>query len=320
MISKKDLICYLKNDWHLVKSDAFIKCLVNPLSKMFNVTLKQFDFEDLLQQKEKIIIFLFIPTFLDNQECRTYITQNSNMNRYFWVPMWDWIHVWGVKEWELIPKNMGIICFCYKLYLFLKQIKRLRVLYLKFYHRPYDPVSYDHGVVLAYWNRTNLYSKEFLIELCKNLRATRFLYLDKLDPDYEKRFELPEKIENTKVVVYKNWANSEEYQHILSESNVFLCPRNVEGVGLSFIEQFSRGSVCFSVDHATMNEYIKHKCNGYLFSNLETNDVNWSEVRNLNLKKVSKQVRKDANIGYRIWVLYHQQRLFSFILQDVSHV
>ncbi len=53
---------------------------------------------------------------------------------------------------------------------------------------------------------------------------------------------------------------------IVSACNVYIAPRLFEGIGFSFLEAMSMGKAVIAADHPTMNEYIIHGVNGYLFS------------------------------------------------------
>lgn len=313
MLPKKIVICYVNSDWHLTKSDAFLKSVINPLKKFFTVYVKKFNLARFLEVRDTYIIFLFIPTYMRNYEkIREYILSNENNNTYFLVPMWDWVYTWNMNTWELIPKNMKIISFCEQLYLLLRKYGYENILYVKYFHQPYNPVNFSGGRILSYWNRTNLYSKEFLLRLCEVLYIEKFLYLEKLDPWHEKMFELPNKYNKTKIITYRGWNSRREYHNILRVSNTFLCPRLREGIGLSFIEQLSRGSVCFAMNEPTMNEYIKHKETGYLFNTLHPDSIDWNEIQSLNIEKLSQNTLSFAVSGYNMWNFY-ESRLVDFI-------
>ena len=120
------------------------------------------------------------------------------------------------------------------------------------------------------------------------------------------------------------------YFHTTREANIYIAPRSVEGVGLTFIEALSRGSAVVAYDGPTMNEYIRHKKNGYLcgnayaarrFSRLSWPTVRhhgqedirpesafglsdnqpWKEMAALDWEKLGRQAAKDHREGFANW-------------------
>jgi glycosyltransferase involved in cell wall biosynthesis len=121
------------------------------------------------------------------------------------------------------------------------------------------------------------------------------------------------------------------YFNIASEANIYIAPRSVEGVGLTFIEALSRGSAVVAYNGPTMNEYIRHKENGYLCSNVYaarwpsrlrrlpakligqqtprplpdftlSDHQPWEDIASLNWEKLGRQAAADHRDGYAAWL------------------
>lgn len=87
--------------------------------------------------------------------------------------------------------------------------------------------------------------------------------------------------------------NPEIYNEFLSKSNVFLCPRKTEGIGLAMIEALARGMCVIANDAPTANEYIIHNVNGLLI------DYNQSPFLDLDLSKARRMGEKAREIWLR---------------------
>ena len=69
---------------------------------------------------------------------------------------------------------------------------------------------------------------------------------------------------------------------MLASANVFIAPRQAEGIGHAFLEAMAEGMVIVSNDAPTHSEYISHGLNGLLFSNRAALDIGLSsEMGNL---------------------------------------
>ena len=69
-----------------------------------------------------------------------------------------------------------------------------------------------------------------------------------------------------KLAFATDWVDArQDYLKYLNQANIFIAPRAAEGVGLSFVEALARGCAVFAYDAPTMNEYITHKADGFLF-------------------------------------------------------
>jgi len=58
----------------------------------------------------------------------------------------------------------------------------------------------------------------------------------------------------------------DDYLALLDEVDFFVAPRKYEGIGMTFLEALARGKTVIAADRPTMNEYISHGDNGFLFS------------------------------------------------------
>lgn len=242
--------------WHLSKSDAFRDLLVDALSDKIEVELTDIDNWEKSTQPQ---IFCQIP--LPEEVLR------DKKSKPIWIPMWD--NVWDYPQswWDALPKHVRIVCFSKELYSRVKAAG-LDAIHLTYYKDPLQlPAVSWNKVTIFYWNRTGLLSPEFLLKLCKILKADKLIFRPDIDPGIsdEYYFELPSKIGATNIEVIHETDRTNAYKK-MSEANIYLSPRKLEGVGMTFIEALSRGMGVIAYDGPTMNEYIEHGTNGYLCS------------------------------------------------------
>lgn len=96
------------------------------------------------------------------------------------------------------------------------------------------------------------------------------------------------------------WFEQKEQLFQQIEKNAFyMAPRFYEGIGMSFLDAMAMGRCVIAHDAPTMNEYIKHKENGLLYSWNDLADID----EGLNLSLSSNDIRE------------MQQNAYSTILQ-----
>ena len=81
---------------------------------------------------------------------------------------------------------------------------------------------------------------------------------------------------------------------------------------MSFIEAFAYGSVVLAYNDGTMNEYIQHGYNGYLFDENTKGVLDFS-----NIYEVTRNSKKVAAEGYGKW-LENESRVVDFVRTSAS--
>jgi glycosyltransferase involved in cell wall biosynthesis len=94
------------------------------------------------------------------------------------------------------------------------------------------------------------------------------------DPGFESSEIQPEDVKKYHIQFVEKWGSREDYWDTLNQCNVYIAPRVTEGIGMSFLEAMAMGIAVAAADKPTMNEYISHGDNGFLFdmSNLQPLD------------------------------------------------
>jgi glycosyltransferase involved in cell wall biosynthesis len=331
-------------NYHIKYSKSHETLVVNPLKNYLNVQFRQWDgtseidgLSHLINRKLPLIFFQYPPS--------SEIINNSNAN-IIWIPMWDHIRNHPATFWKGMSKKVKIVAFS-------KNVENLaekygfRILGLKYFSKPEDiDRRKENKRILHYWNRTGLYSPEFITSLCRSLKADVLIFQSSLDPGISEKYyyKMPTDIGNTKIIELKGHLDRKKYEAIIRTANIFLAPRMYEGVGISFLEAISRGSFVIGYDAPTMNEYIVHKQTGFLIkrerniiplvkdvinksllyiSNQQTDSQHhlingnsrlWDEISELDIEKIKANVRDNNQIGFENWTK-HLSEYAEFISQ-----
>ncbi|MDD2765435.1 MAG: glycosyltransferase [Opitutaceae bacterium] len=254
--------------------------------------------------------------------------------RIVWLPMWDDARHFAPGWWSTLPKkNFRVVAYA-------EPVRReaaragLPTLRVRFHKDPAaaPAARWDHRRVLFYWNRTGLAGPEFLERLCRETCANRLIFRAAADPgSTQGAYELPTRFGATDVTTLGGFGTKEDYEALLREANLFLAPRLYEGVGLTFLEAMSRGCAVLAHDSPTMNEYIVHRRNGWLFPSIRPPlwrerlhagahrrwprlvppaggattlglDQDWATLRRTDWPALGRTARDDQAVGHRAWL------------------
>jgi FkbM family methyltransferase len=161
-------------------------------------------------------------------------------------------------------------------------------------------------------NAIFLYTRNAIINInvCKQLLGDKKvkMHIHKtIDPGQE--YLAPTKEDEKKYkITYSEWFEKKEDKWKLAEkSALFLCPRPTEGIGQGEIEGLAIGRAIISVDAPTINEYIVHNVNGYLYDLNDPKPIDFSNVR-----EVQKNAYQSCVDGYNKWLI-EKPNILTFI-------
>lgn len=231
-------------------------------------------------------------------------------SKIIWAPMYD-----GEKFNHLLWKNLAklplkIVCFSNKIYQHSNQyeIEAINVAYF------FDPAKYRTNIPVKgnrffFWYRGDLGFNE-IKKIIKPEDVDSFVYKSTPDPFKKKEVISREDIENYKIKILEtDFIPKEDYLKILSECNIYISPRKKEGIGMSFLEVMAMGYIIIGYDDATMNEYLIHNSNGYLFNEGST----FIDLKNIG--HVRENSIDSAKKGYLKWE-NGKENIINFILSE----
>ena len=226
-----------------------------------------------------------------------------------WFPMWD--SVWRTKnsEWlkyQTLP--IKIVCFSKLLYDKLHKLG-FDCAYFQYFIDPQSvqPVTDYNTKRVYFWNRIEEINWDIVKKLLGNTPIDSFTFMAVPDPNYNPQIPSGEDIKRYNIQIYDRFLNLEEYLNLVSKANIYIAPRKFEGIGMTFLEALCRGQFVIAPNFATMNEYIVHEENGYLYdlNNLQEIDFDDFEI-------IGKEARVRAIEGYKKW--QHQEiELIKFV-------
>ncbi|TVM15203.1 hypothetical protein DPQ33_16045 [Oceanidesulfovibrio indonesiensis] len=179
----------------------------------------------------------------------------------------------------------------------------------------WDESTRDFSTLRGFlWERSNIRACT-LAEVVETKAFDKLHFHQALDPFFS-CMSVPEELETTCKVTVSEWFDSkEDFQSVVEQANVFIAPRPLEGIGMSFLEAMCLGMCIVAPNLPTMNEYIRHGENGLLYD-IAMEDKVKPVCRNgvcrplmkdgpfslENAAAMGAQARKDAEAGYAKWL------------------
>lgn len=311
--------------WHVVRSPAFVDMLVEPLRAFAKIELTAWEPGTPVDFDQPLVFCQIPPPPEILAEPRAKI---------IWLPMWDDARHYSPRWWATLPPGRVRIA-AYAAPVHREAVRAgLPTLRVNFYKDPAErpAARWDRGRTLFYWNRTGLADRNFLARLCSELSLDRLIFGSATDPGSEQHaYTLPALLGSTKVTTFGAFLPRADYEALLSEANLYFAPRLYEGVGMTVLEAMGSGCAVLAHDTPTMNEYIAHRHNGWLFPSIRPPlwrerlqsglhrrfprvipaahpastlplDQEWSALRRTDWAQLGQQARRDQATGHQIWL------------------
>lgn len=245
----------------------------------------EIDWKSLDKSYEAIVFFQMFPS---SEKFK--LISNKNI---VYLPMYDHVVKWNFSDW-LLCKNVKMLNFSQKLHN--KLIKYgFNSTLVKYFVEPKEfcPGNPDE---VFFWQRQ---TKLNIDTVRKMLGGSNYkIHIHKaMDPGHE--FKQPRKEDEEKYhISYSEWFETkEQFDNCLKSKGIYISPRMLEGIGMSFLEAMAMGKLVIANNQITMNEYIKNGETGYL--------CNFKFPKNLKLKNI-EQIQKNtyeyAKNGYQNWL------------------
>ena len=285
-------ILYIGHSYHKkTKSTQFIIDILSKKYKLdvfFNETWengKGLDFSEIENKDYEAIIFLqLLPPF-------NYINKFKCKNLIY-IPMYDHSGLWNKSKWTFL-KRFKIINFSKTLHE--KHLKwGLNSILVK-YFTPVEEFCEGNPDEIFFWQRQTNFNFETLKKLMGD-KVFKVHIHKALDPNQE--FLQPSKEDEEKYsITYSTWFDSKvQMWNFIKKKGIYVAPRPLEGIGMSFLEAMSLGKAVIANDAPTMNEYIENNVNGYLFNLDDPKPIDFS-----NISQVQKNTYEYMKQGQTIW-------------------
>ena len=136
--------------------------------------------------------------------------------------------------------------------------------YIQFFPKPSEDTHEGDDHSVFFWNRREAINVNLVGKLFAKY-PLKLLHIHKaLDPNQV--YEEPKK-QYAEHIEYSTWYEQKaEMIKDIEKCAFYISPREKEGIGMSFLEAMAMGRVVVAPNQATMNEYIRHGENGYLYN------------------------------------------------------
>jgi len=236
---------------------------------------------------------------------------SSKCQNIILVPMYDHIYSFQKDSWEPYL-NYKILSFSNKLHQIILDLNGIS-LHVQYYPEPsknFVTLKQKKRLKFFFWQR----SRELNFELIKKIihkDDVETFYFHRMTENIAKDmwFEEPNKNDiNNYNIKFSSWFNTkEDLTKLIEECDIYIVPRLFEGIGMAFLEAMSMGKCVISPDFPTMNEYIIHNTNGFLF------DINKPTYINLaNYQILGNNAKNTIAHGYKRW-LNDEKKIIDYI-------
>ncbi len=171
-------------------------------------------------------------------------------------------------------------------------------LYAKYFPDPtYFERSREDAKGLFYWRRTDFLSWNLVKKIIGEQDAAIPIHCHTaIDPGFSKEY-IPKSDIQKYNMSFSDWfEGKDQYLSMVSSKQLFVAPREYEGIGFSFLEAMSMGKAVIANDMPTMNEYIEHETTGYLFRNANPEFIDLSRA-----KEIGENARESVYEGWKVW-------------------
>jgi hypothetical protein len=225
------------------------------------------------------------------------------------VPMYDAMLVNQTFYWDDRFLHARCVSFSRRLHREL-QIRGVNSEYFKFFPDPsrFETVA-DFGELKPYfWYRTSAIDLAQVLPFCKENSFKQLTVHNAPDPG-QPQLDISKFDGVLPRLKMSSWYNThDEYRSELLQHNVYFAPRDVEGIGFSFLEAMASGMCVVAPNRPTMNEYIADGTNGLLYSVEKRFPVDFSRA-----KEIGARGRETIERGYASWQK-QKRRLVDFLI------
>lgn len=304
---KKKLL-YVGHAYHnKTKSTHF---LLDMFAEIYEVI--KFDFDPYCDSFEKfeelagnvfdiVILFQIMPSL-------SYLKKYIKSDKFIFFPMYDGAPPLTDDIWYEY-KDCNIINFSKTLHDECKRVG-LSSYYIQYFPKPEPIENWGDEFSIFLWQRLEKISPNLLEKLLEPEKIN-MLYLHQV-PDPSQKVIEPSESWNNKVKISKWFDTKEELKAQIAQASIYIAPRHLEGIGMSFLEAMAMGRCVIAPNNPTMNEYIKDGITGFLY------DVtNPQKIELKNIRKIQRNTFEYIEKGYKKWEK-SKYKILDWLESDVN--
>jgi glycosyltransferase involved in cell wall biosynthesis len=236
------------------------------------------------EQYSQIIFYQILPY--------RHILKNKRIKKVIFITMYDSVDFNSItKNFYSNFNKIIFINFSKKIHNKLLNLG-LQTHYFQYFPAPQEKCFGDKNK-LFFWQRRNEINLDLVEKLFANYPINIHLH-QALDPHQLIYKPSEEQIKKFQLVSSSWFDSKEEFLLAIKDKALFIAPRLKEGIGMSFLEAMAMGKIVIANNNATMNEYIQHGVNGYLFDYKNPKPLIFD-----NLEKIHENAYKTIEEGYK---------------------
>lgn len=187
--------------------------------------------------------------------------------------------------------------------------------YIQYFPKPCSVANWGDEHALFFWQRLSFLNIGTLSKAARLLDIRKIHLHNAPDPGHSivpyKVYQNPARETDESAFLQRitfsesTWfENKQELTNVMEGSALYMAPRHLEGIGMSFLEAMAHGRCVIAPDNATMNEYITHGVNGLLYEWEKYSELHCGkaiDVPQLSLQEMQQNAYQTIKDGYARW-------------------
>lgn len=313
-------ICYIGHEYHKkTASTNFMADMLQAHATEFHrrdtvpdpATLAAFDL-DALEAENYDLICVFQIEMLAKT-----IAERRLAKRLVFVPMYDGCRKLGEDYWKAFADrdDVRVINFSTTLH---HRIANWGVSSFMFRYFPkpapqhvWDRLKKPRAPKAFFWQRTDRPSWSTVKTLVGNMPDLPFHLHLAGDPSLRDAIDVEQEQAERPLTVSTWFDDPGQYRRIVEDCDIYVAPREFEGIGMSFLEAMAAGKCVIAPDNPTMNEYITHGVNGLLY------DVDAPRPLDLSTHaRIGRAAARSVQHGHREWTWDMKNRMHAVLFDE----
>ena len=313
-------ICYIGHEYHRkTASTNFMAELLEANATTFHrrdtlpdpATLAAFDLEALEAENYDLICVFQI------EMLARAIAERRLAKRLVFVPMYDGARMLGDDYWQALAyrDDVRVVNFSPTLH-YRVASQGVNSFFFRYFPKPvatpvWDRLKKPRPPKAFFWQRTDRPSWETVKTLVSKMPDLPFHLHLAGDPSLRAQVDVEAEQAKRPLTVSTWFEKASDYRRIVDDCDIYVAPREFEGIGMSFLEAMAAGKCVIAPDNPTMNEYITHGINGLLY------DVDKPKPLELGQHaRIGRRAWRTVQHGYREWQWDMKNRLSDLLFKE----